>query len=463
MQKKIERYMEQYHMLSQDDTVIVGVSGGADSMCLLCVLKKYQEKVPFRIIAVHVNHMLRADAADADEAFVEMYCEKMGITYECFRVSVDKLAKEQKLTTEEAGRIARREAFVKTSERYNGTKIALAHHMNDNAETFMLNLARGSALDGLSGMRPVNGMYIRPLLCVKREEVEEYLKEQNVAYCVDETNLEDAYTRNRIRNHIIPYLENEVNPKSVEHMNASMEELREVREYLELQTHLLEKKYVREEDGVLILNELLKEIPLMQRRVIRSAIIKSTKKEKDIESKHIEMIRNLLEKQVGRQANLPYGITAIRVYEGVLLRREKEESEFLDKIEISELKIGEEKTVQYGDWTVEMRVFPRDGQYLEVPKKTFTKWFDYDIIKWTVSIRSRESGDRLVIDEAGKTQKLKNFFINEKIPSDQRAQIPLIADTTQIMWVVGYRQSKAYQVTEHTKNILQINIHRRKL
>ena len=458
MQKKIESYMEQHHMVSPGDKVIVGVSGGADSMCLLCVLKNYQEKIPFQIIAVHVNHMLRGAAADADEAFVEIYCKEMGITYECFRVPVDKLAKEQKLTTEEAGRIARRDALMKVSEQYGGTKIALAHHMNDNAETFMLNLARGSALDGLSGIRPVNGMYIRPLLCIKREDVEKYLQEQNVSFCIDETNQEDAYTRNRIRNHVIPYLQKEVNAKTVEHIAASVEELREVREYLELQTHILVEKYVREENGILILEALEKEMSMMQRRVIRAAIVKSAEKEKDIESKHVEMIRNLSKKQVGRQVDLPYGIKAIRVYEGILLKKDVAAQELPDKIEIHELKKGERIEVSYGEWIVEMQVFPRDGAEMDVPKKTFTKWFDYDIIKGTVSIRGRESGDRLVIDESGKTQKLKNFFINEKIPADKRAYIPLIADATQIMWVVGYRQSQAYQVTEHTKNILQITI-----
>ena len=460
MQKKIEQYMEQYHMVSADDTVIVGVSGGADSMCLLCVLENYQKKIGFQLSVVHVNHMLRQEAADADEAFVEAYCRENQIPYECFRVPVDTLAKEQKLSAEEAGRIARRQAFAEAMRKYNGTKIALAHHMNDNAETFLHNLARGSGLDGLSGMKPVNEEYIRPLLCVNRGEIEEYLKERNLSYCVDATNEQDMYTRNRIRNHIVPYFQAEVNARTVEHIQSAVGELEEIRQYLEVQTEKLIQNYLKTNDGILILDELKNELPLMQRRVLKKALVEIAGSEKDIESKHVEMLRNLLEKQVGRQMDFPYGVKANRVYEGIQLQKTFSQEEIPEKIEISHLKMGEINTFRFGKWTVEMKLFERPVQELEVPKKTFTKWFDYDIIKKNVCIRCREAGDRLVIDDFGKTQKLKNYFINEKIPSDKRSHIPLIADGEQIMWVVGHRQSQAYQITEQTENILQISAYK---
>lgn len=460
MQKKMEQYIEQHHMVSAGDKIIVGVSGGADSMCLLCVLQNYQKKVDFQLVAVHVNHMLRGEAADADEAFVEAYCREKQIPYECFHVPVDTLAKEKKLSTEEAGRIARRDAFVRAKEMHGANKIALAHHRNDNAETFLLNLARGSGLDGLCGIRPVNGEYIRPLLCVKREEVERYLEEQGIAYCSDASNSEDIYTRNRVRNHVIPYLETEVNAKCVDHMQSAMEELREIKEYLDMQTQRLEEMYIRQEqEGLLISEAVMKEPQLMQNRILRKGLIRFAQREKDIESKHVEMLRNLLEKQVGRKADLPYGIQALRVYEGIQLQREQAQEDLLQKIEITALKVGETKAFTYGEWEIEVRLFPWDGNKAAVPKKTYTKWFDYDIINGNVNIRGREAGDRIVIDESGRTQKLKNYFINEKIPSAQRANIPLFADNEQIMWIAGHRQSQAYQISEQTKNVLEIKMY----
>ena len=219
MLEKIRRYMEKWHMLEKGDKVIVGVSGGADSICLLFVLIQLQKELPFELACVHVNHQLREADADADETYVKTFCERYRIPCEIYREDVALIAKKRKQSLEEAGREVRREAFVKTLKRYGGTKIALAHHQNDNAETFLMNVARGAGLKGLGGIRPVNGNVIRPLLAVERGEVEKYLEEEGIVFCVDETNKSDAYMRNRIRNHILPYFEEQVNKRIVTHIN----------------------------------------------------------------------------------------------------------------------------------------------------------------------------------------------------------------------------------------------------
>ena len=174
---KVEQYVAKRNMIQKGDKLVVGVSGGADSICLLFVLMELQKKLAFEMVVVHVNHGLRGESADADEAYVRKVCKEHGITCEVYRENVDLIAKERKQSTEEAGRDVRREAFGHTMEKHGGTKIALAHHMNDSVETFFMNLARGTGIQGMGGIRPIAGVYIRPLLCLERREIEEFLRE----------------------------------------------------------------------------------------------------------------------------------------------------------------------------------------------------------------------------------------------------------------------------------------------
>ena len=450
MYEKVKRYVEKNDMLRQSDHVITGVSGGADSICLLCMLIKLREEYNLAITAVHIHHGLRGADADADENYVKEFCERQKIPLEIRHIDVAQMAKETGLSEEEAGRIARREAFEEVLGQVNGTKIALAHHMNDNAETLFHNIARGTGLRGLVGMRPVNGVYIRPMLCVKREEIEDYLRKNNIKYCIDQTNFHDTYTRNRIRNHILPYMEREVNGKVVEHAGELMNQMRSLYTYVETQVEAYYRICTKEEDGILVKEEAFLSVPeALQPYLIQMILKKVSEKEQDIEEIHLQLFRELFEKQVGKRVSLPYHMTAFRTYDGVRLKKmnEKDESEESGQSEKEEI---------CGD--ISFRIFENDGLHKAFPQKTYTKWFDYDIIKNSLVIRNRRAGDRIVIDKQGGTQKIKDYFINEKIPREERDRIWLLADENDILWVVGYRQSRKYQVTERTKQILEIRI-----
>lgn len=455
MQKKVEKFIDKWNMLSENDVVIVGVSGGADSVALLLVLDELREKRNISMHVVHINHGIRGEAADQDERYVQKLCEERNISFECVRVDVPAYVKEQKLSEEEAGRELRRKAFQNAMKSHNGTKIALAHHQEDNAETFFLNLARGSKLKGLGGIYPVKGEYIRPLLCVERKEIEEFLEERNIKYCMDATNLEDTYMRNRIRNHVIPYFRDNINGKTIEHMNAAMEYLRGVQQYLEKQQEQAYEEIVLKEKNAIILREgpFRDTAEIIREMVIRKALIEVAGREKDLEESHVQAVASLMQKQTGRKLDLPYGMTAKRCYEGISISKKEKAAETESGITVT---LEDGSCWEYRGRRFSCRIFEKPEGELFVTKKTFTKWFDYGIMEKNVSIRTRQPGDRIVIDENGHSKKLKSFYVDEKIPSEERDHIPVLAINNEILWIVGHRQSKKYQVTEKTQTIVEI-------
>lgn len=447
MYERVRAYVKKYHMLQEKDHVIAGVSGGADSVCLLFMLVKLQKEMRFGLTVVHIHHGLRGESADADENYVRALCEKLDVELLAFHEDVGRYAKEQKLTLEEAGRNVRRHIFEEVCHRKNGTRIALAHHQNDNAETLLWNLSRGCGLKGIGGISPVDGKYIRPLLGVRRQEIEEYLKENNIDYCTDETNLEDHYTRNRLRNHVIPYLEREINPRAVSHMADTMEQMRTVWAFMEEEVEKCRKYCVKPKqdkaDGVVILEEGFRSVNETVRTfLIHELLCETAGRKKDIEQIHVKLVEELMEHQTGRKIMLPYEMTGERCYEGIWLHKVKDK----------------EKSGENSKPPVQMRILERTPQTSVFPKKTYTKWFDYDIIKNSLTVRTRQPEDVLGVNRQGGTQKLKSYFINEKIPAKSRERILLIAEGHQILWVVGYRMSSRYQISEHTKRIIEIKI-----
>lgn len=452
MIEKVKTYIETWQMLKKEDCVIVGVSGGADSICLLWVLYVLQKEMGFRMVAVHVNHGLRGQEADADEQYVKRFCEDLGICQASFYADVELIAKKWKQSTEEAGREVRRRFFEEAMQKYGGTRIALAHHQDDSAETFLLNLARGTGLRGLGGIAPVKGNVIRPLLCVRREEIEVFLKEREISYCMDGTNQTDAYTRNRIRNHVLPYLQQEVNAKTVEHMNEVMEHLRQVQNYLDGQVEkylqssvaVSEKEYVLSQENFEQIPEVLR--PLLLKKMLAEVC----EREKDLEAVHVKQMQELYAKQVGRKLDLPYGVEAKRTYQGIAVYKkavqEKAKPEVIFDVH------GEEKTFSWGEKRISCRVTEKNVE------KVHTKRLNCDIIKNDICIRTRRQGDYITIHEDGRKQKLKSFFINEKIPQEEREHILLVAEGSHILWIAGYRINPLYEVKANTKRVLEIQI-----
>lgn len=485
--KKIREFIEKYHMITTGDRVIAGVSGGADSVCLFFALLELKKEIGFELVVVHVNHGLRGEAADRDEAFVRNLCEKYKIPLEVSSVQLESIAKKRKQSLEEAGRIVRREAFSKAMQKYDGTRIALAHHQNDNAETLLMNLARGTGLTGLGGIRPVNGVFIRPLLCLNRGEIEHFLKARDQDFCIDATNAETEYTRNRIRHLVVPVLEEQVNSQAIRHMNDAIEQIWELQDYMDLQARkafgecvVMEKQ--AGETVCLIRDREWRTYPdILKKMIIRQCLYNVSGRTQDIGQVHVNAIAELFEKQSGRRLDLPYCVKAVRRYEGVQIGKIVCGSEEIrERIEIHDSRTGRnrEKDFSYRkeslvklqipgetyledrNLRIECEIFPKKAgvSFQDIPQKPYTKWFDYDIIRKALFIRTRRSGDSIVIDKDGHRQKLKSWFINEKIPAEERENQLLIAEEDQVVWILGHRMSSAYQVSENTRKILQIRI-----
>ena len=220
-------------------------------MFLLICLKT----LSFGVRALHVNHGIRGESADADEAFVRDLCKNRGVSCHVYLENVPEMAKEEGLSVEEAGRLVRRGAFERELESapVNG-RIVLAHHADDNAETFLMNVSRGTGIEGLGGIRPEAGPYVRPLLWAGRDEIEVFLARRNLAYCEDESNEDESYTRNLIRHQVMPLLTEHVNSRAAEHIGSAMQEIRELTAYLDRETDRLMALYVKQEDGQWVLD-----------------------------------------------------------------------------------------------------------------------------------------------------------------------------------------------------------------
>ncbi|MFR8103552.1 MAG: tRNA lysidine(34) synthetase TilS [Clostridia bacterium] len=322
LERKVLNTIQNYQQIESGDKLVIGVSGGPDSICLLHILNKIRKEetlhLPFEIYVCHINHGLRKEAT-VDEQYVENYCKSHGL--DCFvkRVSVSKVAKLEKIGTEEAGRKVRYEFFQEVLEKVDANKIVTAHHKNDNAETVLLHLLRGSSLNGLGGILPIReGRYIRPLIECSKEEIEEYAKTEKLNPRIDKTNQENIYTRNKIRNCLIPYIKKEFNPNIVQSINRLSNIVREENEYMEKQTekafqevlikNLKDKQTTQQEKQIEIQLNLKKFNQLelvLRRRVILYSIKQLLGPNMGIEMIHIEDILKLCSNNIGNKYLMP--------------------------------------------------------------------------------------------------------------------------------------------------------------
>lgn len=487
--------IEKYNLIGKDDNVIVGLSGGPDSVCLLHVLYTLRERLGFRLYALHVNHQLRGAEADADEAYVRELCARLGIELHVKSIAISEFAAEKGLSLEEAGREVRYREFEALAKALKDAKIAVAHNKNDQAETVLMRILRGTGIDGLKGMNHKRGSVIRPLLDTERSEIEQYCSEQGLTPRIDRSNLENIYTRNRIRLELIPYINRLFETDVVESLYRMSSVIKEDCELLEDSVdRALEQCRIEERQAEIVLSteKLEKMKNGMIKRVLRRAVMHVKGDLKGIENHHIERAASLATKgRTGAVVQLPHGLRATRSYGMLKILKEPEEVG-MRKYE-EELKIPGNTRVKELNACIDVSVIEEVG---DIKKFAFAKttsleqFFDYDMLRECenstssslpihhgiheadgkiidevivspapakgIYIRNRREGDSFKPLKSTGTKKLKEYFIDNKIPRDERDKIPLVAKNNEIVWVVGYKISDKFKVTENTKNVVRV-------
>lgn len=452
--EKVLNTIEKFNMLSYGDHVLVGLSGGPDSVCLLSILLKINKRYNIKISAAYIDHGLRPEDTPREIDFCKELCNKIQIPFYTEQIDVKDFAKRERLNLQEAARILRYSMLDQISIKINAHKIAIAHNADDQAETVIMRLLRGAGPAGLSGIPPVRKKIIRPLIEVERFEIENYLMENQINFIQDPSNLSFKYLRNKIRHLLMPVVK-EISPKATKIISRTADILREENDYINIAvTKALMRLMSRKTDTKVELfcnpMEVLNIVIL--RRALRVAI-DSVRDLKGIEFEHIEEIINLIKKgNPGDRIYLPKGIRAIKGYSTLIITSEPPVVLSTYKIECpGELFLKEIST------TLEIKELNKEEVSNFGNGKNII-YVDADKVKFPLIVRPRKKGDYFYPFGFGKRKKIQDFFVDEKIPRDERDSIPIIESDGNIVCIVGYRLDDRFKIEHNTKKCLQIRV-----
>ena len=462
IKKRFLKFIKEKNIVKSGDKILVGLSGGPDSVCMLNLLCSIRDEEKIEIAAAHINHMLRGEEADKDEEYSKKLCESLGVRFFSKRIDINKYALETGKSSELAGREARYDFFDEIINKINFNKIATAHNANDQAETILMRIMRGTGLEGLGGI-PVEreGKYIRPILFMKREEVEQYCKENNLNPHIDATNLERIYSRNKVRLDILPYMKNNFNPNIVETINRMALLLQDDNEFIEGEVNKAYKDNCFERENSIVISKNLFNIhSAIVTRVIRKALFAINKSNYDMEMKNIEDIIELSNLGTNKRVDLPKDIYAENVYGDIIIRKK----EYIKNKLSNELTLNK-KDILHNEVIFDEYIINFDlvnNKDIKQENDELIKKFDYDKIN-NVTIRYRKDGDRITPLGMKGSKKLKDIFIDMKIPKEKRDEIPLIQFNDEISWIVGIKMSDKFKITKETKHILKVSVKRKEL
>lgn len=458
MEKRVLEYILENKLLQEKEKVVVGVSGGPDSICLLEVLYRLQKQLEIELVVAHINHMLRGEEANKDEKYVNDFCVERGIEVYSKRININEFAKKQRMSTETAGREARYQFFREVMEKTNSNKIATAHNANDQVETIFMRIMRGTGLEGLTGI-PVKreSIYIRPILFLQREEIEWYCEKNNLNPRIDRSNMERDYSRNKIRLDIIPYMKENFNPDVVTVINRMADTLKEDNELIESVIDEYFFKYCKvEKDYIVIRSDIAVCKSVIINRVIRKATSIISGSGYNIEAKHIVSIKKLLKLGTNKRVDLPNSLYAENVYGDIYVRKvESEEGKYCEEVVINKDHI--ESEFSFGEYSIKFEVL-ENVKNIKFTDNSFIKYFNYDKINGNIIIRTRKNGDKMIPLGMNGRKKIKDIFIDSKVSVSQRDIVPIIQFDDEVAWLVGLKVSNEYKVTKDTKKLLKITV-----
>jgi tRNA(Ile)-lysidine synthase len=456
MLKKVNQTIEKYALLEKGERVVVALSGGPDSTALLTVLVPIAQELDLSLIVAHFNHGLRGTESEEDEKFSRDLSEKMGLAFVSGKM--DQIKRKKGISPEDFYRRQRYDFLNIISEDYHAQKIALGHNLQDQAETVLLNILRGSGLEGLKGFLPMrDGKFIHPLIEISRQEIISFLNEAGIPYRQDSSNKNKIYLRNQIRSELIPYLKEKYNPKIEENLAQMAEILRPEDEFIRqhvaqaLKSSVIEKQ----QDRILLkIADINKLHPAIRLRLVKTILESLNPAKNGFSFIHIKSLDNLAQKcKSGKRVDLPLGIEARREYDNLILERNK----------ICSKQMKYEYTMNIpGSLYVKERKLTIRSELTTKEKIDFNGknevYLDLDKIKQPVIVRNRRDGDWFQPLGMQGRQKIKNFFIDHKISRCERNEIILLIDRLSVIWIENMHLNDRVKITAETKNVLKLDI-----
>lgn len=434
MELKVLDYIKKHNMIKKGDNVIIGISGGSDSVALLHFFVSKKQQLDINIYAAHINHMLRGDESIRDMQFVKSYCEKLGVELFLLETDVKQLAKDQKIGIEECGRNVRYNYFEQLAKTLDNSKIVTAHNMDDNLETTLLNIIRGTTLNGLCGIKPVRENIIRPFLNTKKSEIIDYCKQNTLDFVDDSSNKSDEYTRNKIRNRVVPLI-NEIAPNYLNSFERMNESINEDNKFLDLiATEVLNKAKI---DNNLDINILKEQNLCILKRVVSQFYFQN---EISFDNALINKTAEFISEGRGK-LNIKKNIFVSIKNNNLIIEQQQRKTPYFE--------------YDINNQTDEIKINILDiNKFSIINKKGLLCAVDYDKIIGTAKFRQKKDGDFFRDSKRNCTKNLKKLFNEKKLDYQQRQEITVGADEMGIFWVEGFGYDQRVLINENTKKIL---------
>ena len=438
--REILNINKKYNLIESNDIIVVGFSGGPDSVFLVEMLKKLQHFFNFKIYLVHINHLLRGEDADSDENFSFEYAKKNNLEIFIKRIPVKEIAKEVGKTLEEVGREERYKFFSEIYEKVRATKIATAHNKDDQIETFLFRLIRGTSLQGLEGIKIKNNNVIRPISEIYKKDILEYLNKNEIQYKIDKTNFENEFTRNSIRLDLIPFIEERYNIKFKDKIFSLIKEIRENNQNNSLNL----SDYTDSENRIIL--EKTKFLSNFDKKNLLSLFL--NKKNIEVNRNKIDEISSLIKSNGTKKIDLDKSYRIVKDYTYLYIEDKKENCVINNNV--IQVKIPSEQIFDNFKITVST------VENLDIPKQKNQYLLDA-IYNDIIEVRYRKEGDRIFLGEKH-SKKIKEIFIDQKIPKDIRDRLPIFLYNDTIFWIYNVKKAYIPKINKNESKLIKVLI-----
>jgi tRNA(Ile)-lysidine synthase len=446
IEKKASDFIISNDLIYENDRVLIGLSGGPDSVFALHILIKLSSVLKYKVFAAHVNHSLRGKESDDDEEFCTKLCERTNIKLHKKSIDIAAVRANSKRSTEELARIERYSFFNDLSDKYSYNKIVTAHNKDDNAETVLLNLIRGTGLSGLSGIPIRRDNIVRPFLHITKEEILEYLAYNNYQFRIDSSNIENEFDRNFVRNQLIPSIKNSLNPKVIESIDKTSSNLKAANETIQKMVNELWDNSIKINGFTFDIH-----LPLFNEdEIIQGEILKKLFNEEmhiEFNSKLFEDITSLAQNQVGKKISLAAGFKAVRERNSIHIIIPNEQNEI--SVEFS---VGQSVQTSVNQLSTEM-ISIEDYRSCKVEGCEF---ISADNLHDIFILRNWKSGDRFIPLGMKGHKKISDYLTDRKIPNTSKKEVCVLTNGEKIIWVEGFAIDERYRITKNTQRVLKL-------